>query len=288
MCMYILVISGLFLRKRDEYLDQGQKLKSVAMLSIAISSVAILVIVGTIIELLSYSPECFIDVRYASGDNFTDYNNCSDQNIPQNGIEGHLYLPTPADACSYISPPPGGFPTNSTWIALVYDYPACPTEMVINIRNAGYTLIIAASKNDSHLTVTGEVSDTLFPIVVVEENYADYLKENAVSFSIDNPVFVHAASNLELRGSLAFPISITCLFVLFTAMMPCYRCNIIDYEKQLQKIKKWSMARQLQKIKNLRDKFEEDTCVIHMDELVDDQVCIVPSNDNSHYKKPLC
>ena len=220
-------------------------------------------------------PEC-IEVRHAEDDgiNFRNYDSCRGQNIPQNGIEGHLYLPTPVDACSYISPPPGGFPTDSTWIALVYDYPACPTEMVINIRNAGYTLIIAASKNDSHWTVTKEVSDTLFPIVLVEENYIDYLKD--LSFSTVNQpvnsilVSVHANLTLTALGGFGYgAVACASLLICCVVSMVC-RGRLFCC--------KWGVERHLQKIENLRRHF---ACAINVDELdFGDQVWTMPCNDN--------
>ena len=222
-------------------------------------------------------PQCYtIDVGYT----FTDYDSCSKgQNkhvykpilnvwyIPPNGIEGHLHLPTPADACSYISPPPGGFLTDSTWIALVDDYLACPTEMVTNIRNAGYRLIIASSKNDSHRAVTREISDALFPIVVVEENYADYLKENALSFSTENPIVVFVHGNFK-ASSAGFIIGAFASFFLFL-FCPCgYILLLICLESCC----KWGIEGHLQKIEKLRRKKEDGTCVINMDSLFHDQV----------------
>ena len=142
----------------------------------------------------------YVGVRYAgdikSNTAFIDYSNDEFTvakrfaYISASGIEGHLFLPTPVNACSYIDPPPGGFPVNSTRIALVYDYPSCPSDMVMNVRNAGYRLIIASSRNDSYQTVSTEVRNDLFPIVIVGEEYANYLKENTISNSTTDPILV--------------------------------------------------------------------------------------------------
>ena len=140
--------------------------------------------------------------------------------ISESGIEGHLFLPTPANACSYIDPPPGGFPVNVTWIALVYDYPSCPSDMVMNVRNAGYKLIIASSRNDSHRTVSKEVSDTLLPIAIITEEYADYLRENATSDSPDDPILV------VVYGSIAVSIVIMTVSA-FLCQLCCCSCCLI-------------------------------------------------------------
>ena len=138
------------------------------------------------------------------------------------GIEGHLFLPTPANACSYIEPPPGGF-VNSTWIALVYDYPSCPSDMVVNVRNAGYKLIIASSTNDSHRTVSNEVSDSLFPIAIVGEEYADYLKESV--FNSTESILVHVEGSISLSILLVTVSSFTCsLYGSFCCFPCCYKC----------------------------------------------------------------
>ena len=165
-----------------------------------------------------------VNVRY-NGSNITSAN-YSDENlfskrynyISASGIEGHLFLPTPVNACSYVDPPPGGFPVNSTWIALVYDYPSCPSDMVMNVRNAGYKLIIASSRNNSHRTVSKEVSDTLFPIVIIKEDYADYLKENATSDFPDDPILV------VVKGSITASIVLVTILGFCCQLFCCCGC----------------------------------------------------------------
>ena len=157
----------------------------------------------------NYSDKTFFSKRY--------------DNIPGSGIEGHLFLPTPMNACSYIEPPPGGFPADSTWIALVYDYPSCPSDMVMNVRNAGYRLIIASSKNDSHQTVLKEVSDTQFPIAIVKEEYADYLKENAASNSTIKPILVLVKGSISLSITV---VTLLCSLIVSTLCCFCYCCML--------------------------------------------------------------
>ena len=154
-------------------------------------------------------------------------------NIPGSGIEGYLFLPTPANACSYIDPPPGGFPANSTWIALVYDYPSCPRDMVMNVRNAGYRLIIASSRNDSHRTVLKEVSDALFPIAIVKEYYADYLNVTATSNSTDEPIVVSVKVSITISITIALVSSLFISLIVFCCCVVCC-CNCISDEHMLR------------------------------------------------------
>ena len=143
--------------------------------------------------------------------------------IPLNGIGGHLFLPTPVNACSYIDPPPGGVPVNSTWIALVYDYPSCPSDMVMNVRNAGYRLIIASSRNDSHRTVSKEVSDSIFPIAIVREEYADYLKENVLNSTTES-VFVIVQGSILLSIFVVTLSSFVCFLCFYCCCCACFFC----------------------------------------------------------------
>ena len=195
--------------------------------------------------------EVYVDVKYA-GDvqtniTFEDY---SDEAlfakrfayISASGIEGHLFLPTPANACSYIDPPPGGFPVNVTWIALVYNYPSCPSDMVMNVRNAGYKLIIASSRNDSHRTVSTEVRDGLFPIAIVGEEYADYLKEKALSNSTSDPILVLVQGTIAVSIVLVTSVYFTCCICSCCCCCLAYACcnrrrtHLGDIERRLHDI----------------------------------------------------
>ena len=164
-----------------------------------------------------------ITSKHSDNTLFSKRYNC----ISSSGIKGHLFLPTPANACSYIDPPPGGFPVNDTWIALVYDYPSCPSDMVMNVRNAGYKLIITSSRNDAHRTVSKEVSNTLFPIVIITEKYADYLKGSATSDSPNDPILVvvygSIAGSISLLTALAFVCEVWCCACGFFTCFLCRR-----------------------------------------------------------------
>ena len=246
--------------------------------------------------------EVYIDVKYA-GDVQTNitFKHYTDEalfakrfaNMPSSGIEGHLFLPTPVNACSYIDPLPGKFPVNDTWIALVYDYPSCPSDMVMNVRNAGYKLIIASSQNDFNLTISKEVSDTFFPIVIIREEYADYLKKNAISNSTTDPILVTV--NAVDIGSFLIFVAIMLVSVVPVGLV--YSCCAFCFVKSVwHKLKyhataggsrptayMYGIQRHLQDIehwrRNFRTKQTPETPAtnhgIAMDDIIIDQVWVL-------------
>ena len=195
--------------------------------------------------------------------------------ISASGIEGHLFLPTPANACSYIDPPPGGFPVNDTWIALVYDYPSCPSDMVMNVRNAGYKVIIASSRNDSHRTVSKEVGSSFFPIVIVKKEYADRLKEKLKSTT--DPIFV------LVKGSIETSLVLVCTFCSFFCCTSCC-LSWLDDKRRSHKNRgtpftgTFGIQNHLQDITHWRRYFTKKTsaaCVIAMDNFAINQVWVL-------------
>lgn len=56
-------------------------------------------------------------------------------------LSGFIHVPVPRNACSYLPPLPAEV-SNQTWFALVFDYPACPYDMLVNVRASGYTMIV--------------------------------------------------------------------------------------------------------------------------------------------------
>ena len=120
-------------------------------------------------------------------------------NIPP-AFVGRILQPEPRNACHYIPLLPTNLTENSSWIALVDGYPSCPIDMVNNVRNAGYRLIITSSYNDTDLTVTSALSNTQFPVAAVTDEYANYLREHAQSNSSDDPITAHinASSAISL------------------------------------------------------------------------------------------
>ena len=236
---------------RQSIVSDMRRRSSISLLSIALAV--------SLLCLLRAGPaqgEFYIEVRNSDNTTFKDYSDESlftrrFAHITWGGIEGHLFLPTPANACSYIEPPPGGFPANSTWIALVYDYPSCPSDMVMNVRNAGYKLIIASNDGDSHRRVSKEVSDSLFPIAIVREEYADYLKNNATSNSTDDPILVF------VKGSIISSVIVVTLSC-FTGWICCCCCCCLSFVCCCkQRNRDGDIERRLQEIEERRRNFEQ-------------------------------
>lgn len=152
-------------------------------------------------SLNSYDDEDVFTSRYA--------------NIPGNTISGHVMEPAPNNACLYITPLPGSLKVNdSKWFALVDHYPDCPEQMIHNVRNAGFDLIIAYRSNYSSIHgLSTSVENMGFPIVVISEDYAHYLLDNAL-FKPTNPITARIeVSNLDFVIVIfAFLAGSACLF----------------------------------------------------------------------------
>ena len=99
---------------------------------------------------------------------------------------GYLHQPSSRNGCTYIPHLPESA-TNQTWIALIEDYPICVTNMVNYVRNAGYTLLLTSSPNDTHFRLTANAKNMGFPIVLIKDSYMRYLLEVSASNTFDNP-----------------------------------------------------------------------------------------------------
>lgn len=137
-------------------------------------------------------------------------------NIPLRGFIGRILQPEPRNACHYIPLLPTSLTENSSWIALVDGYPSCPLDMVENVRNAGYGLIITSSHNDTNLVVSNDLRNTQFPVAAVKEEYANYLRENAQSNSSDDPITAHVTAE--------YYVSLVTVIVPFLAFF-CFLCT---------------------------------------------------------------
>ncbi len=99
---------------------------------------------------------------------------------------GFLHQPTPNNCCLYIPPLPNPYPVSKDnqsvmWIAIIQDYQECVDDMVRNVRNAGYQLLVTSSPNDTNSTLTSHTKNLAFPIVVIRDYYMKYLVETALS-----------------------------------------------------------------------------------------------------------
>ena len=153
-------------------------------------------------------------------------------NIPLRRIKGHIMQPEPPDACQYVPLLPEN---HSSWFALVEGYPSCAVEMVNNVRNAGYKLIIAFSYNDTNRSVSREVKNMQFPVAIVTEEYANYLKENALSNSSTDPITASVYRNIFLSVIvISLPILLVlccvCLCCLGFCICACRREPDVDHQ----------------------------------------------------------
>ena len=153
-------------------------------------------------------------------------------NIPVRRIKGHIMQPEPPDACQYVPLLPEN---HSSWFALVEGYPSCAVEMVNNVRNAGYKLIIAFSYNDTNRSVSQEVKNMQFPVAIVTEEYANYLKENALSNSSTDPITASVYRNIFLSVIvISLPILLVlccvCLCCLGFCICACRREPDVDHQ----------------------------------------------------------
>ncbi len=134
-------------------------------------------------------------------------------------LTGFLHIPVPNNACSLIRHLPDGI--NSSWFALVSDYPACPLDMVTNLRAAGYDLVIAHSNKSQ--SVSQGVRQTGFPVVVLPESYASLLEVYAAAnVSLQDPL-----ARVEVKTSLALSLSV--VVIAFSACMLCCLLSMSAY-----------------------------------------------------------
>ena len=129
-------------------------------------------------------------------------------------LRGFLHVPAPRNACSYIEPLPV---TNLTWFALVSNYPACPEDMLVNVRAAGYQLIITSAHSTSDKSVPRFVKNSRFPMLIVTPEYSDLLTENVSYPSLDHPEL-----QLEVKASLLLSV-----FVVVFAFFMCCMCSCL-------------------------------------------------------------
>lgn len=136
-------------------------------------------------------------------------------------LTGIIHSPEPSDACSYIEPLPSDI-LNDTF-ALIDNYPSCvsSSDMVTNVRNAGYKLIIASSPNDTHRSVTKELKEIGFPIAIVSEEYANYLRENATVTDINNIDYRYVIE-ATVTGSIVTSVAIVA--TVFSVLLLCCCC----------------------------------------------------------------
>ena len=145
----------------------------------------------------------------------------------QNDFKGFLHQPYPSDACDYIEPiPESASSLGHPWIAVVDNYSLCTEEMVTNVRNAGYDLVLAYSSDDARTDVDDFIANSGFGVAVFSNDYfsntlRQYLVTNFTDLP-DLPVIITIGVS-----QLVTPALMTCIFyVLFfcCCMSVCCGC----------------------------------------------------------------
>lgn len=159
-------------------------------------------------DLRTYSKIDFFKNRYA--------------NTPSSTV-GFLHLPDNISNCSPGSI--GQVPLDGLkWIAVMDNYPGdCIEEVIMNVKNAGYRLILAASANDSNFQLSKTVSNLNFPIVLIQDYYMRYLLRTALSDFEDPRPQIKAAVGTDMTTFITICL-LTFGFALFTCCCVCCLC----------------------------------------------------------------
>lgn len=174
-------------------------------------------------------------------------------NIPSTNFQGLLHQPQPSDGCSYVEPlPDSAMSSNLSWIAVVNNYSKCIEDMVINVRNAGYELIVAYSADDVRMSVTNYILNSGFGVVVISNKFymdtlSDYLISN-VSDVPDSSIVATIDGNALLTPAMMTSIFFILSFCCCSAVCCCIVCRRRRHEHDL--------AGQLAEIEGRRRNFE--------------------------------
>ena len=140
------------------------------------------------------------------------------ENLPELSSKvGHLYDTADDDACSELPPAP----INDTpCFLLVYNYTSCPEDIVKNVREAGYKLIIVFTANDTQRELDNKLQLGDFPAVSIPDRYAHYLHKNALSNSSNSSITVSIEATVLDNVSVVFFPAFT-LFLCITCVGFC-------------------------------------------------------------------
>ena len=141
-------------------------------------------------------------------------------NIPVNydgRFQGLLHQPSPNNGCDYILPLPKSV-GNYSWIALIDNYSLCTEEMIDNVRNAGYQLIVTHSSGNRRMTVDNYIRNSGFGVVVISDDYAQILYDNRVS-DINDTTLETAVKATVAGYTITAPAMVTSIFL--TALFCC-------------------------------------------------------------------
>lgn len=150
-------------------------------------------------------------------------------NVPIINFTGLLHQPYPSDACDYITPLPdraleSGYP----WFAVVSNYSLCTEEMIKNVRNAGYELLVAYSYDDASLSVDSFIMNSGFGVVIIPYDYLTKIQDYVVSDV--NDTLPEPEVVLMINGEVVFtPALVTIIFLMALFLCGCSLCCCYVY-----------------------------------------------------------
>ena len=119
-------------------------------------------------------------------------------NLPNNGKRsGYVWKwdNFPVNGCQYIPPLPySALEVDDKWFALIENISACGAEMIKNVRNAGFQLILGYdAKSSSPPSLSQSLRKRDFPIVAVSRSYATETlwQVAATNDSLERPIKVY-------------------------------------------------------------------------------------------------
>ena len=142
-------------------------------------------------------------------------------NIPAD-FTGILHQPYPSDGCGYIErlsdqALEGDYP----WVAVVGNYTLCTKEMITNVRNAGYGLLLAYSSDDISLSVDNFILNSGFGVAVFSYDFYETLQGYLVP---DVNVTSHKVVVIVQGSALLTPALSTFIFMMVLGLCGCTLC----------------------------------------------------------------
>ena len=141
-------------------------------------------------------------------------------------MTGYLYELSPESSCSAVPTIPNSTNSTDSWFAVFSSYPSCFNEVVENVADAGYELLVIADAAGFNSSAP-DMGMYALPIVVVSENYADYLIETALSEFSDPDVLAAVNTNntlffIVVSIGLVMVVTSLCLTLIWCA----FKCGV--------------------------------------------------------------
>lgn len=147
-------------------------------------------------------------------------------NIPSK-FRGILHQPYPSDACGYVEPLSDqalecGYP----WVAVVGNYTLCTKEMITNVRNARYELLLAYSFDDVSFSVDNFIQNSGFGVAVISYDFYKKLQGYLVS---NVNITSHEVVVIVEGSALRTPALFTFFFIMALSLCGCTICCCYVY-----------------------------------------------------------